>query len=181
MLRSLSPSSSRCSQGFENNICGNKFSEARYETSSSETKKYTERDRLTLSSHSSLDYNRSHVKLLLNSPSSEILSSIVHSGTSNSLKNQYNQNRLSCSDYTDKEIGIKNEADNIGLTGAKQNNGNGNQKWKSVKAVMAYYCTLRRIKRNGLFSITFNKCTYKNMYVYTNKFLYYLDNFIYSY
>lgn len=127
------------------------------ETRTSIIKNYTERDRLTLSNHSSFDYNRSHVKLLFNSPSSEILGSIVHSGTSNSL-NSNHQTKLATPASIRQQIlhsddVVENDVDEK-LSAASPALKNGtNQKWKNVKAVMAYYCTLRRIKRNGPFSI----------------------------
>lgn len=132
---------------------GNKSKENGQESRTSRIKNYTERDRLTLSNHSSFDYNRRHVKLLLNSPSSEILGSIVHSGTSNSL-NCYHQTKLATPAIVNKQI-LSDDNDNDGsAVGESSATKNGtNQKWKSVKAVMAYYCTLRRIKRNGPFSI----------------------------
>lgn len=151
-LRSPSSSSTTCSQSYTNKIYatnGNKFKESENESRTSRIRNYTERDRLTLSNHSSFDYNRRHVKLLPNSPSSEILGSIVHSGTSNSLK-CYHQTKLATPAIIRQQIMHDDDDEKRPATTAK--NGT-SQKWKSVKAVMAYYCTLRRIKRNGPFLI----------------------------
>ncbi|XP_075154778.1 cyclic nucleotide-gated ion channel-like [Haematobia irritans] len=105
-------------------------------------KHYTERDRLTLSDHSSLDYtNRRHVTLLLNSPSSEILNSIANSATSNSLKCHHPEGS------TDQPPGILRRGSGTATANSNGTSPNQNQKWKSVRAVMAYYCSLRRIKR----------------------------------
>lgn len=131
-------------------------------------KNYTERDRLTLSDHSSVDYtNRRHVTLLLNSPSSDILNSIANSGTSNSLKYYHQQQATSaCSANS-----LGDEGSATPTTNGTNPNLNQNQKWKSVRAVMAYYCSLRRIKRNGPFKLPYIFCTriYLPKYSYLSK------------
>ncbi|XP_058983744.1 ankyrin repeat and ELMO domain-containing protein D-like [Musca domestica] len=141
-LRSPSSSSTTFSQSMGNNI-------SRVATRQAAIKSYTERDRLTLSDHSSVDYtNRRHVTLLLNSPSSEILNSIANSATSNSLNYQHQQQNIS-DRQADSLRSSNNDNENLAAANTNGTNPNQNQKWKSVRAVMAYYCSLRRIKRNG--------------------------------
>lgn len=80
------------------------------------------------------------------------MGSIVHSGTSNSLQCSHHTRNTSPSTVPMKVTVVHDdEAEGLATLTPAQNGTN--QKWKSVRAVMAYYCSLRRIKRDDPFKL----------------------------
>ncbi|SPP78315.1 Hypothetical predicted protein, partial [Drosophila guanche] len=111
--------------------------------------RYTEKDRLILTTgqrQHQQPRQRRQVRLLQNSPSSDqsngtvVAQRLINSGSCTKMK--------TLSSFISEHP--EELAQPSRVQAHANGNGNGQQttKWKSLRAVMAYYCSLRRIKRN---------------------------------
>lgn len=94
----------------------------------------------SLASHS-----QSSLEIILENSAGEILSPYA-----GSVRRQRSA-RLNRNDYED--ISNDNGDDDDEDDDSKSRMTKGAQKWRNVRAVMAYYCSLRKIKRNGALNI----------------------------
>ncbi|XP_033238437.1 uncharacterized protein [Drosophila pseudoobscura] len=113
---------------------------------------YTEKDRLIVTpgqgQRQQHPRQRRQVRLLQNSPSSDqsngtlVAQRLINSGSSTKMK--------TLSSFISEHPEELAQQCRVQANPNAPGNGNGQQttKWKSLRAVMAYYCSLRRIKRN---------------------------------